>query len=251
MIDGSVVLDAHVRIGRGREVDLSPSQLLDRMDRLGIDAALIAPAERFIAIDNDEGNALTGRAAERSAGRLFAYGVANPWRGAAALDTLRRARDVGAVALAVDAALQGFDLHDHLLDPMLELAGEFDWPVYVRTGTPPTALPLPLASLARRYSHLTFVMGRSGATDFWIDAVPALVYAANLLADTSYAPWDTVLTSFSEHPRVGAGRVVFSTDAPYTVPEAEIDRVVSWPITQLERAKVLGRTMRRTIGLNG
>jgi predicted TIM-barrel fold metal-dependent hydrolase len=251
MIEGTWVLDAHVRIGAGREVELSAEQLLASMDRTGIDAAMIAPAERFIALDNDEGNATTCRVAASSEGRLLAYAVANPWRGAAAIDTLRRAHDDGAVALAVDATLQGFDLHDHLLDPLLDVAAEFTWPVYVRTGTPPSGLPLPLASLARRYSELTFIMGRSGATDFWIDAVPALVHAPNLLADTSYAPWDTVLVSFAEHPQVGPGRVVFSTDAPYTVPEAEIARIVDWPITAEERGQVFGATMRSALTTAG
>ncbi|WP_279582123.1 hypothetical protein [Fodinicola feengrottensis] len=51
-------------------------------------------------------------------------------------------------------------------------------------------------------------MGRSGATDFWIDAVPALRHAPNLFADTSYAPWDTVLTGFAADPAIGTDRVV-------------------------------------------
>lgn len=243
-IEGAYVLDAHVRIGSGREVGLTVETLLATMERTGIDAALIAPAERDIAYHNEDGNALTARTAAASGGRLHAYAVANPWRGADAISVLRRACDDGAVALAVDAVLQGFDLHDHLLDPLLEYAHENSWPVYVRTGTPPTALPLPLALLARRYPEITFVMGRSGATDFWIDAVPAMCHAPNLLADTCYAPWDTVLSDFSRHPQIGAGRVVFSTDAPYTVPTAEVARVVDWTISADERAQVFGGTMR-------
>jgi uncharacterized protein len=248
VISGALTLDAHVRLGQSREAGLTAEHLLSMMEGLGVDAALVAPAERFIAVDNDEGNVMTAAAAAASGGRLLPYAVANPWRGAAALESLRRARDTGAVALAVDAALQGFDLLDGLVDPLLHLAAEFGWPVYVRTGTPPTALPMPLALLARRYPDLTFVMGRSGATDFWIDAVPALIHAPNLLADTCYAPWDTMLASFSEHPEVGAGRAVFSTDAPYTIPVAELERVLAWPISNAERAQVLGGTMRIALG---
>jgi uncharacterized protein len=242
-IDGAYVLDAHTRLGTGREVSLTVDALLAIMDRTGIDAALIAPAERYIAYDNEDGNALTARAAAASGSRLHAYAAANPWR-RDALAVLRRAYDDGAVALEVDATLQGFDLHDHLVDPLLDFAGERGWPVYVRTGTPPTALPLPLASLARRFPQLTFIMGRSGATDFWIDAEPALCHAPNLLADTSYAPWDTVLSGFSRHPDIGARRVVFSTDLPYTVADAEIARVRDWTISAEERAAVFGDTLR-------
>lgn len=238
-----MIVDAHVRIGQCREAALTASQLLRTMDELGIDAALIAPDERCIAVANREGNALTTAAAASSGGRLHAYAVANPWFGAAALAELHSAADDGAVALAVDAALQGFDLLDGQVDPLLRFAASRAWPVYVRTGTPPTALPLPLATLARRHPDIAFIMGRSGATDFWIDANPALHHAANLYADTSYAPWDTVLVGFGDDPQVGPRRVVFSTDAPYTVPAAERQRVDDWPLSDADRTAVLGGTV--------
>ena len=62
------------------------------MDRLGIDRALVAPAERFVPVNNRQGNELTAATALRSDGRLLAYAVATPWLGAEALDELRRAR---------------------------------------------------------------------------------------------------------------------------------------------------------------
>ncbi|WP_158889876.1 amidohydrolase family protein [Amycolatopsis anabasis] len=244
----SPVVDAHVRLGVGREVALDAATLLSTMDALGIGRALVAPDERCTAVANAEGNELTTRAARESGGRLLAYAVANPWLGKAALDELARAADAGAVALAVDPVLQGFDLLDGLVDPLLEFAAERNWLVYVRTGTPPSALPLPLASLARRHSGVDFLMGRSGATDFWIDAAPALRYAPNLYADTSYAPWDTVLSEFARDPEIGTSRVVFCTDSPYTVAKSEIQRVLDWTIGEDERAAVLGGTVLGLLG---
>lgn len=243
-----MIIDAHVRLGQGREVALAAEELLANMDRLGIDKAIVAPDERCIAQDNRVGNRLVAAAAASSDGRLIPYAVANPWRGTDAIDELERALDAGARALNVDAALQGFDLLDGLVDPLLEFAQEAGWFVYVRTGTPPTALPLPLATLARRYPDLPFVMGRSGATDFWIDAAPALRYAQNLYGDTCYAPWDTVLSEFAKDPEIGTSRLVFSTDAPYAVPEAELRRIVEWPITDDERSDVLGDVISRLLG---
>lgn len=242
-----MILDAHVRIGSSREARLSVDELLETMDALGIDRALISPAERHIAYDNREGNELTASAASTSDGRLLAYAVANPWRGAAAIDELSRARDAGAVALAVDPALQGFDLLDGQIEPLLDFAASSRWLVYVRTGTPPHALPLPLATVARRHPELSFVMGKSGATDFWIDAAPALRHAPNLFGDTSYAPWDTVLAGLATDPLIGASRLVFSTDAPYTVPAAELARITDWPIPDTARSAILGDTISNLI----
>ncbi len=243
-----MIIDAHVRLGPGRSAALDVAELTATMDRLGIDRALVAPGEYATAWDNRGGNDLVTAAAAASGGRLIAYAVANPWAGADAVDELARARDLGAAALAVDPALQGFDLLDGLVDPLLAFARDAGWLVYVRTGTPPHAVPLPLASLARRWPSLTFVMGRSGATDFWIDAAPALRHAPNLYADTSYAPWDTVLSEFARDPEIGPGRLVFSTDAPYTAPPAELARITDWPIPAADRAAVLGGTLARLLG---
>jgi predicted TIM-barrel fold metal-dependent hydrolase len=239
-------IDAHVRIGESRETALTVADLVTTMDELGIDRALIAPAEGQIAYANRDGNAATTAAAAKSGGRLLPYAIATPWR-ADALDELAWARDHGAVALALDPVLQGFDVLDGLANPLIEFAAASGWPVYIRTGTPPTALPLPVATLARRYPETAFIMGRSGATDFWIDAAPALVHAGNLYADTSYAPWDTVLSEFARESRIGTGRVLFATDAPYTVPAAELKRVLDWRIPDAERDAVLGGTLARLI----
>jgi uncharacterized protein len=242
-----VIIDAHVRLGSGREVDLSVEDLLASMDELGIDAALVEPGEREIAYDNRAGNDRLTALAEASGDRLLAYAVANPWR-RDAVDELARAEDNGAVALAVDSVLQGFDPLDRLVDPLLEFAQEAGWFVYFRTGTPPSAVPLPVASLARRYPELRFLMGKSGATDFWIDAAPALRHAPNLYADTSYAPWDTVLSEFGRDPQIGTARCVFTSDLPYTVHKAELARVLDWTITAEQRAGVLGGTVVELLG---
>lgn len=243
-----MIIDAHVRIGAGREVELGVAELIETLDRLGIDRAMVAPGERATAWDNRGGNDLVTAAANESDGRLIPYAVATPWAGADAVAELGRARDRGARALAVDPALQGFDLLDGLVDPLLAFAQESGWLVYVRTGTPPHAVPLPLASLARRWPELNFIMGRSGATDFWIDAPPALRHAPNLYADTSYAPWDTVLSDLTRDPEIGAQRLVFSTDAPYTVPSAELARITEWPIPEPHRAAVLGENLAGLLG---
>jgi predicted TIM-barrel fold metal-dependent hydrolase len=153
------------------------------------------------------------------------------------------------VALAVDPVLQGFDVLDGLLDPLLAFAEEQDWFVYLRTGTPPSAVPLPVASLALRFPGVRFLMGKSGATDFWIDAAPALRHAPNLWADTSYAPWDTVLSEFARDPEIGTERCVFSTDAPYTVPKAELKRILDWStISGEQRSGVLGANLLTLLG---
>lgn len=233
-----MIVDGHVTIGKNREVELGVAELLATMDELGIDRAVVAPLEGMIPVRNREGNDLTTHAAAHSGGRLLAYAVATPWLGAEAIEELDRARALGARALKLDPALQGFDLLDGQADPLIAFAAASGWPVYVRTGTPPHALPLQLAALAQRHPSVPFLMGKSGATDFGQDGPPALAQAPNLYADTAHINWPVALAA-----RGAADRVVFTTDAPFADPAVELARIVEAPLSDDARRSILGGTL--------
>jgi predicted TIM-barrel fold metal-dependent hydrolase len=242
-----MVVDGHVTIGESRDASLSVEHLLAAMDRLGIDRALVAPAEGFVPVRNREGNELTAEAARRSEGRLLAYAVATPWLGDEALEELRRARDQGARALKLDPALQGFDLLDGQAEPLVAFAIEAGWPVYVRTGTPPHGLPLQLAWLAERFPEGAFLLGKAGATDFSHDGPAALAAASNVYADSVYVEWPTALAAADPEGR--GRRVFFSTDAPFGDPAIELARVMEAPYGDEIRDAILGGTLARLLGL--
>ncbi len=241
-----MVIDGHVTLGDSRDASLSVEQLLATMDALGIDRALVAPAERFVPVRNRDGNALTAEASRRSE-RLLAYAVATPWLGTEALEELRRAREAGAVALKLDPALQGFDLLDGQSEPLVAFAVESGWPVYVRTGTPPHALPLQVAWLANRFPEGSFVLGRSGATDFSHDGPSTLAAASNVYADSVYVEWPTALAAVD--PATAGRRVVFTTDAPFADPAIELRRVTEAGLPDDVQSAILGDTLARLLGL--
>ena len=241
-----MVIDGHVTIGESRDASLSVEQLLATMEKLGIDHAFVAPAERFVPVRNRDGNELTAEAARRSGGRLLAYAVATPWLGDEALEELRRARDAGARALKLDPALQGFDLLDGQVEPLVAFAIETGWPIYIRTGTPPHSLPLQVAWLASRFPEGNFLLGKSGATDFSHDGPATLAAAANIYADSVYVEWPTSLAAADPEGR--GGRVFFSTDAPFGDPAIELARVTEAPYGGEIRDAILGGTLRRLLG---
>jgi uncharacterized protein len=243
----TMIVDGHVVIGRSRDAALDVGDLLRTMDRLGIHLALIAPPERNLPVRNREGNELVASVASSSMGRLLAYAVATPWLGSEAVDELDRARDGGACALKLDPALQGFDLLDGSVDPLVSFAVEAGWPVYVRTGTPPHSLPLQVAWLASRFPEGRFVLGKSGATDFSHDGPAALASASNLYADSSHVEWPTALAAGD--PEGVGGRVVFTTDAPFADPAVELARVTEAPLPPLVRDAILGGTISSLLGL--
>ncbi len=245
------VLDAHTTLETVAEPETAAMALLDQMDECGIEQALVSPTQPFVAVSNREGNRLVAEAASASNGRLIPYAVASPWFGHEAIDILAEAADLGAKALKLDPALQGFDLLDDRVEPLLEFAATHRWPVYVRTGTPPHALPLPLAALASRFPQLAFIMGRNGATDFWLDVEPALEYAANLHADTAFTFWDLGLVTLVVSANLGPGRVLFSSDAPVGDLKRELENVLDMPITDADRDAILGGNLARLLRHEG
>jgi predicted TIM-barrel fold metal-dependent hydrolase len=242
-----MIVDGHVTIGASRDASLEVDDLLRAMDDLGIEHALISPPEGNLPVRNREGNELVARAAAASGGRLLAYAVATPWLGADAVEELERARSSGARALKLDPALQGFDLLDGSVDPLVAFAAAAGWPVYIRTGTPPHSLPLQVALLASRHPHGRFVLGKSGATDFSHDGPTALAFAGNLFADSAHVEWPTALAA--SDPAAFGDRVVLTTDAPFAEPAIELARVTEAPLTAAARDAILGGTMGALLGL--
>jgi predicted TIM-barrel fold metal-dependent hydrolase len=242
-----MVIDGHAMLGAGRDASLSVEELLESMDRLGIDRTLISPAEGFLPVRNREGNELTAAAAATGGGRLLAYAVATPWLGDEALDELRRARDAGARALKLDPALQGFDLLDGQAEPLVAFAVEAGWPIYIRTGTPPHALPLQVAWLAARFPEGSFLLGKSGATDFSHDGPATLDAAPNVYADSVYVEWPTALAVAD--PEGHGERIFFSTDSPFGDAAIELARVTEAPYGDDVRNAILGGTLAGLIRL--
>jgi predicted TIM-barrel fold metal-dependent hydrolase len=241
-----MIFDGHVTIGASRDASLEVTDLRAAMASLKIDRALIGPPEHFIPVQNRLGNDLTTAHAAASDGALLAYAVATPWLGAEAVDELRFAHDRGARALKIDPALQGFDLLDGQVDPLIAFAIDAGWPIYIRTGTPPHALPLQVAWLANRFPEGSFLMGKSGATDFSNDGAAALAAAGNVFADSAYVEWPTALAAVDTTG--AADRVIFTTDSPFSNAVIELRRVTDAPLTDDVRAAILGGTLDRLVG---
>jgi predicted TIM-barrel fold metal-dependent hydrolase len=245
----TVVVDAHVPVGELPHL-LQPDldALLRRMDQHGVERAVLGPVGRWAAVDDAEGNQVLAGWARRHPDRLRHWATANPWYGRRAVERLHRAAADGAVGIKVDPARQGTSLLSAVLDPVLDAAEELALPVYVVTGVPVAAEPLQLAELALQRPATTFVMGRSGRTDFSLDILPALRTSTNLVAETAYNAAGLVAQLVQE---LGAGRVVFASDTPLNELGLELERVHRAGLSPADLAAVLGGTAGRLVGWDG
>lgn len=228
IIDGNATLEK----GGARE-------LLDAMDRNGVERAVIGPARNFVAVENRAGNAYIAAAVRRHPDRFIGFAVASPWYGKKAVEELERARGLGLAGLKIFPALQGFILTDPQIAPLMEFADRADWPVWCATGTPICAMPLQLAELAETYARVRFMMGYGGFCDFWNDIADALNRCPNLWIETSYI-LPSQITAWIE--TCGLSKSVFGSDHPFSSLELEIKKIglLKPPIDQ---AAILGRNV--------
>ena len=242
-----MIVDAHCHISEEGAKRQSLEELLREMDRLDVAKAVLSPGDREIAVLNDAGNRRIAEAVASHPERLAGMAVANPWFGDEALAVLTRARDEGLRGLKLHPPLQGFQLSDELVDPLIRFAGDAGWPVYCHTGTPICAEPLQLTELARRHPDVTFIMGHMGWSDLAYDTFNAASMAQNIFLETSHMVCAGVEQAVGAF---GAARVLFGSDSPVSTLEAELAKFALADLTEEDRGHVLGRTAAILFGLD-
>lgn len=239
------VIDSHVYLGEGEHLQLSAAALLRLMDEADVARALACPVDRFLAVDNREGNALVLEAVRAHPDRLIGMAAANPWFKEAAVGELRRALGDGLQGVMLHPLYQGFRLSDPLVHPLIRLAAEFRVPVYAHTGTAGIAEPFHVAELARRFPSVAFIMGHAGASDYYQDAVRAVTLQDNIWLETSRnGPANYMLFE----TRGCLHRLVFGSSAPEYIPAVEIAVIRDTIDDAQSLAMVLGGNIRQVYG---
>jgi len=206
-----MIIDAYCVLGTDREYDLSAEALLRGMDQAQVERAIIAPVDRYLAVNNSVGNRFVSQAAGAQPDRFIAACSVNPWYGDAALEEFKRSLGEGARLLVMHPMLQGYIANDELVWPLLEAATREKIPIYVHTGPPGNATPWQVTDLAERFPKLDFIMGHCGATDYWNDVNEAALAASNIYLESSLGRPFTFVPRLSV---VGAERGIMGSFAP-------------------------------------
>lgn len=242
-----LTIDGYCTVGRDREFDLTAATLLKAMDRSGVERAVIAPVDRWLAVDNRKGNAFVLKTAAAYRDRFIPACSVNPWYGKKAIRELRRAQETGARLLVLHPFVQGYLANDELVWPVLEALADQALPVYVHTGMPGNATPWQVVDLAERFPLLDFIIGHCGATDFWPDMGTAAAAAPNLYFEASLARPFLFLRYLQT---VGRDRGVMGSYAPLNALSFEWDQMRAY-VPPLEWPECYGDTLARLLRKGG
>jgi predicted TIM-barrel fold metal-dependent hydrolase len=238
------IYDAHCHLGKGLDYSVTAESLLQKMDACGVERAVVVPADRQIAVRNQEGNDAVLAAMREHPDRLTAFCTANPWFGEESVAEIRRAFDAGAAGLKLHPVLQGFSIIDPVARPVIEAAVGLGKPVYFHTGTPVGSTPFQLEELCLRYPEGRFIMGHAAYSDYWNDVVFAVQGAENMFVETStHLP--VVIRLLVE--AVGTKRVIYGSNHPLNSMSLEIEKITRYITAPADLERVFSANLDRLL----
>lgn len=246
-------VDAHAYIGESLfGLSRSADELLREMDRLEVSQSVLCP-NKPLGYALEPANRLVAAAVKQHPDRFLGWVRVDPWQGAKALSELKIGmEELGLHGLLLHPYEELFQISDHKVDALMEYAKMCGFPVMIEGGYPLLSHPLDIAELAHRYPDVK-IIGTHGlqmddAAFALTDADLAMRECPNIVMDSSgmYAP-DSMLTVVE---KMGSGRLVFGSHAPWMNLEFEIERINRLAVLDEQRADIFGLTILKLLGRN-
>lgn len=204
----------------------------------------LAPPPERISPSND----LVVQLMERAKGAICGFCFVNPRHPEHALREIRRC--------VAEGPMRGIKLwvackaSDPLVEPIASAAIELDVPLlqhcWLKYGgnLEHESTPMDVAMLAARFPQLKIIAAHlSGQQE---EGICALARHSNVYFDTSGMAADAGILEFALD-RVGAGRILFGSDAPLRDPGRALARTNGTPMSTSDREAILGKNFARLI----
>jgi uncharacterized protein len=251
----TMIIDDHVHVHewsfqKGQR-EFEADYVIELMDQSGIDKSIIMDSLAYIGLDQKTSNEHTRDAVNSFPDRLIGFANIKPPQGRdVCRDEIKRTvRDWGFRGIKLHPQVDRYPTNDRaLVYPIIELAIEYDVPVWVHTGNQPHATPTQLAAVARDFPQAKIIIGHMGSGMFY-DAICVARRYDNLFVDISLQGAHAFKTACEE---VGAKKMLFGSDSPYANPASVKRMIEEFPLlTASDRALILGDNIARLIGLGG
>ena len=244
MRDGFSIYDTHTHIGVARHSGraFSADQMLEQMDRFGVDRSLLIPFP--VVEDYREAHDEIGRAVRDHPDRFAGAACLYPFLPEAEFraEVRRCAEELGFRALKLQPQYQALNPLSPRSDFLFEAAREFRLPVVVHTGTgAPYALPSLYILPARKFPDLPIVLGHAGGGLYVAEAIVAAVVCPNIYVE---------LSSLMPHhirevlAHVAPSRLMIGSDLPESL-EPEMSKILGLDLAPEAKRDILWNTGRR------
>jgi uncharacterized protein len=246
-----VVIDTHAHIGSASqpgEDDGRSDALLAAMDAAGVDRACV-----FASVTRGSDYALETELiltlSAKTGGRVIPFARVNPFWGEEAVTDLTSAARAGVKGLKLHPYMDGaFMANDvALVHPLVRVAADHGLVVLVHSGWGFNSAPGIVADLARAFPSVSVIMGHAGRYGYHREAAVVGADLSNLSFDVAGLATPSAVAELVG--LVGAERVLFGSDHPYSPMGFELEKVARWtglPWSQV--AAVVGGNAARLLG---
>ena len=250
-IEDGPIFDARIFLGESFDgARQNVSEALHGMDASGIEMALACPFKP-LSYNLDEANIGLAATIKAHPDRLLGAARIDPWQPGAA-DALRRCFEtLGLRALFLHPWEEHFRADLERLDPLMEIASAFRYPVLVMSGYPWVSEALQVRKLALGWPDVPVIMTNGGQINIsglgQADASLALRTAPNLYIDTAGIYRQDFIEETAQE--FGAERILFGSGSPYFDQRYEIKRVLVAKLPASDRQAMQGGNAMRLFGL--
>jgi predicted TIM-barrel fold metal-dependent hydrolase len=252
-------VDAHCHIGHDIDGTRQTAEiLLEKMDRCGIDHAIIFP---FNELDREycfkRANTMIVEIMKKHSERFTGFCRLDPHDPLASAELKRCVNELGLRGIKLHPRAQSIELDEAYMMPIYELAETYDIPVLIHTsGVVKGVDPVKFVNIARTFS-VNFILGHSYKAHYGIyssdpnassHAFEEILELArqqkNVYFETSFLPI-AYLDELIE--KIGASQVVFGSDSPYGDPCWEKSTIEALNIPKSEKIKICKTNILRLI----
>jgi len=237
-----MIIDGHVHVGVRTGLRQSVDELLQKMDRDGVDKSIIF--NMVETIDNDS----TAKAMQAHPDRLIGFSVINPWNENCHFELKRSLEDLELKGLKLHPTLHGYSMSNHaLLDPLLEICSHLKVPIIGHGADDVFSVPLAYEEMARTFPDVPIVIAHMGAIFLSEQAIMVAKRTANIFLGTEGAFMGDIALAVEE---MGPEKVLMGTDSPAQRAKLEIDKVKLAVLDKKAQDLILGENWVRLLKLN-
>lgn len=226
-----MIIDAHTHIGeisfpigKSRISSMPEKTLLDAIEKYSIDFVLVSSIEG--AEFNSDKELIP---AERQVPQLISMQgvvdfVKNNLQRAKALlwvkpyteernselDEFIRTNREYIAGLKIHPKLSNLEFRDKRIEPFIEIAGEYDFPVLVHTEEDGRSNVGFVEEVAKKYREINFIMAHMGMGSDHSEAIEIIKRNSNIFGDIALAEAGNVIRAINE---CGSDKILFGTDA--------------------------------------
>ncbi len=245
---GSMIIDAHVHLGgpdRGDGSKQSVEELLERMDRAGVERAVVFPFnEAEPGISFASANNFIAKAQREHGERIIGFARLDPHcREGAILEAKRALGELELKGIKLHPTAQRFYPDHPFVVRILQTAARFSVPVVFDNGKPESR-NAELARLAELVPGATIILAHMRGEGF----IEACEGRDNVYLGTVKAKPEHVLKAVET---LGAERIIAGSDAPYASMRYEMVEKfeVLESLSDEEKELIRGGNMARLLGL--